>query len=137
MNTGSPRSVPQSIVLVVEDETIIRMLLVEDLESAGRTVIEAENADVAMAVLLENPDIGIVVTDVRMPGSIDGMGLAAWMREHRPAVPIVITSGFATMPDIDAINPAIARVIAKPYRTGDVTNYLASLGPVGSQGMVD
>jgi len=114
-------------VLVVEDEAIIRMLLVEELKDTGLVVVEADGADGAMAILGDGAAIGLVVTDVRMPGSTDGLGLAAWMREHAPGVPIVITSGFSTPPDCQAINPAIIRVVSKPYKPRDVVNLLAAL----------
>ncbi len=114
-------------VLVVEDEAIIRMLLVDELEDAGLVVVEADGADGAMAILRDSAAIGVVVTDVRMPGSTDGLGLAAWMREHAPGVPIVITSGFSAPPDCQVINPAIIRVVSKPYLPRDVVNLLAAL----------
>lgn len=115
------------MILVVEDEAIIRMMLVEELEDAGYFVLEAESADDAVEQLSRWPSIGLVVTDVRMPGSIDGIGLARWMREHRPDVPIVITSGFSTPPDIGAINPAICRIVAKPYQPRDAASWLAAI----------
>ena len=111
-------------MLVVEDETVIRMMLAFELEDTGFVVIEARNADVAMVLITDRPDIAVVVTDVRMPGSIDGLGLAAWMREHAASVPIIITAGFAELPDIAAINPAIARIVAKPYRSQDVATWV-------------
>lgn len=113
-----------TVVLVVEDEGLIRMMLAIELEDAGFVVIEATNADVAMAKITDRPDIAVVVTDVRMPGSVDGLGFAAWMREHAPSVPIVITAGFAELPDIAAINPAIARIVAKPYRPQEVATWV-------------
>ncbi len=69
------------VVLVVEDEAIIRMLLIDELEDAGFVVMEAEGADAAVVILSNGATIGVVVTDVRMPGSMDGLGLAAWMRD--------------------------------------------------------
>ena len=113
-----------TVVLVVEDEAMIRMTLVCELEDAGFVVIEAKNADVAMAMITDRSDIVVVVTDVRMPGSIDGLGLAAWMREHAASVPIVITSALAELPDIAVINPAIARIVAKPYRSQEVAAWV-------------
>jgi CheY-like chemotaxis protein len=114
-------------VLVVEDEATIRLMLVDELEDTGFEVIEAENADIAIAKLKRNLDIRAVVTDVRMPGSMDGLGLANWMREHRDAIPIVITSGFSTSPDIGSTLPSVVKVIAKPYRPQDVANCLADI----------
>ena len=113
-----------TVVLVVEDEAMIRMTLVCELEDAGFVVIEAKNADVAMAMLTDRSDIVVVVTDVRMPGSVDGFGLAAWMREHAASTPIVITSALAELPDIAVINPAIARIVAKPYRSQEVAAWV-------------
>ena len=113
-----------TVVLVVEDEAMIRMTLVCELEDAGFVVIEAKNADVAMAMITDRSDIVVVVTDVRMPGSVDGFGLAAWMREHAASTPIVITSALAELPDIAVINPAIARIVAKPYRSQEVAAWV-------------
>ena len=113
-----------TVVLVVEDEAMIRMTLVCELEDAGFVVIEAKNADVAMAMITDRSDIVVVVTDVRMPGSVDGLGLAAWMREHAASTPIVITSALAELPDIAVINPAIARIVAKPYRSQEVAAWV-------------
>ncbi len=112
------------VVLVVEDEAIIRMMLVDALEDGGFLVVEAENADVAIAHLNSNPEIEVVITDVRMPGSMDGVGLARWMRVERPAIPIIITSGFATPPDIASINPAISLVVPKPYQPHEAPIWL-------------
>jgi FixJ family two-component response regulator len=62
-----------------------------------------------------------------MPGTIDGLGLAAWMRDHHSGVPIVIMSGFASVLDIEAINPAIVRIVAKPYRAREFAVWLGAL----------
>lgn len=124
-------------ILVVEDEAIIRMMLVDELEDAGYFVLEAENADDAVCQLLQWPDLRLVVTDVRMPGSIDGIGLARWMKEHRPDVPIIITSGFSTPPDVGAINPAICRIVAKPYLPRDAASWLAGIGLSGGTAAIN
>lgn len=115
-------------VLVVEDEAIMRTLLAYVLEDEGYRVIEAENADVAVQQLAAYEDIQAVITDVRMPGSIDGLGLAAWMLQHRPTLPIVVTTGFAGIRDVAAINPAIARVVLKPYCAQEAVHWLREMG---------
>ncbi|MCY7280775.1 MAG: response regulator [Sphingomonas bacterium] len=115
------------MVLVVEDEAIIRLMLVDELEDAGFAVIEAEGADAAVALLLNGATIRAVITDVKMPGSMDGLGLAAWMRDQAPRVPIIITSGFATEPNCAAINPAITCVVPKPYSPKSVTALVIAL----------
>jgi len=114
-------------VLVVEDEAIIRMTLVDELEDAGFAVIEAEGADAAVAIMSKGATIRAVITDVRMPGSIDGLGLAAWMLDKAPCIPIIITSGFATVPDCEAINSAITRVVLKPYSPKSVASLVVAL----------
>jgi len=114
-------------VLVVEDEAIIRMMLVDELEDAGIAVIEAEGADAAAAIMSNGATIRAVVTDVRMPGTMDGLGLAAWMRDRAPGVPIIITSGVATESDCEAINPSIKRVISKPYSAKIVVGLIVAL----------
>jgi DNA-binding NtrC family response regulator len=113
-------------VLVVEDEAMIRLVLVEGLEDAGFSVAQAESADAAVALLADGAPALAVVTDVRMPGSMDGLGLAAWMREHRPMVPVFITSGYATPPNAGMLNPAIAAVVPKPYKLGELVALVAS-----------
>ncbi len=114
-------------VLVVEDESVIRMMLVDELEDAGIAVIEANGADAAIAIMRNGAAICLVVTDVRMPGTMDGLGLAAWMRHHAPSVPIIITSGFVTESDCKAINPAVRSIISKPYSAKNIVGMVALL----------
>lgn len=90
-------------------------------------MVEADDADAAVRAFASGVLIHVVVTDVRMPGSMDGMGLAGWMREHAPLVPIIITSGFASAPEIAAINPAIARVVSKPYDPSEIASWVCML----------
>lgn len=115
------------VVLVVEDEAVIRMLLADALEDAGFVVVEADGADAAIATFATREDIDAVVTDLRMPGPRDGLGLAGWMCSHAATVPIIITSGFAAPPDAAATNPCIARVVTKPYNPSDVVGWVTEL----------
>ena len=71
-------------VLVVEDEPIILMDIADQLEGEGFDVFKAENADVAIAILDDNPSIRLIFTDIDMPGSMDGLKLAAAVRERWP-----------------------------------------------------
>jgi len=111
-------------VLVVEDEASIRLSLVYDLQDAGFRVVEARDADEAMSMIASRTDIEAVVTDIGMPGSVDGMGLAHWMRDHVPNIPIIIATAFSGLADLDAVNPAIVRVIIKPYSTDAIVECL-------------
>ena len=100
-------------VLVVEDEALIRMDIVDCLEEAGFAVLEAGNADEALEILESRMDIRLVLTDVDMPGSMDGLRLAAAIRDRWPPVQIIVTSGHVT-PQAHQL-PAGSRFFHKPY----------------------
>lgn len=114
-------------VLVVEDESLIRMVLSEALVVAGLPVIEAGTADEAVKVLCNGRKVGAVVTDIRMPGSMDGIGLCRWMRDHAPDIPIIATSGFAELREARNANPAVIEIVAKPYQPGELAERVAAL----------
>ncbi|MEA2951203.1 MAG: hypothetical protein QOJ96_723 [Alphaproteobacteria bacterium] len=103
-------------VLIVEDEFLVRDILEDHLTSAGYGVISAGNADEAIAILESRPDIHVVFTDIDMPGSMDGLKLAACVRDRWPPVHIIITTGKARPAEI----PANALFIPKPYLGGAV-----------------
>lgn len=98
-------------VLVVEDDAFIRIDVALMIEQVGHTVIEAENADVAIKLMEAEPP-EILVTDVEMPGSMDGLALAAVVAKRWPAVRIVIASGLTTLRK--AAMPVGTRYLAKP-----------------------
>jgi two-component system, response regulator PdtaR len=98
-------------VLVVEDEVLIRDLVSEELGEAGFTVVAANNADRAISILEARQDIQLVFTDIDMPGSMDGLKLAATVRDRWPPVHIIITTGKVRPLEI----PANALFIPKPY----------------------
>jgi hypothetical protein len=78
--------VEMPVVLVVEDETLIRELVAEELEEAGYSVVIANNADQAIAILEARQDIHLVFTDINMPGSMDGLKLAVGLQGGVPVV---------------------------------------------------
>ena len=114
----------RTVVLIVEDEILIRMLLADALRQADFEVIEAANGDEALSVLHTSPDPDVLVTDVRMPGSVDGFELAAYVRRTKPGLKVIITSGHAG-PD-GAIGLADA-FLAKPYELGAIVGSIRSL----------
>ncbi len=99
---SSPR--PKRLtILVVDDEVLLRWMVAEELRAKGFVVVEAANSDEARAILQTSAPISVVMTDVRMPGSMDGLGLAQWVRAARPDLKIVIASAHvpaASSPDI-------------------------------------
>lgn len=101
------------IALVVEDEPILMIQAVTVVEDAGFEVLEARNADEAIAVLESRDDIRVVVTDVQMPGSMDGMKLARAVRDRWPPILIIVVSGHVRpkMGDL----PENVTFLSKPY----------------------
>lgn len=98
-------------VLIVEDEALIRELVAEELQEAGYTVVIANDADQAIAVLEARQDIHLVFTDIDMPGTMNGLKLAAAVRDRWPPVHIIITTGKVRPLEV----PANALFIPKPY----------------------
>jgi two-component system, response regulator PdtaR len=80
-------------ILVVEDEVLIRMMLADELRGRGFDVVEAQNADEALTLLQSPVPVGLVLTDVQLPGAMDGIGLARLLRATRPELKVVIASG--------------------------------------------
>ncbi len=102
------------VIIVSEDEWLVRMFAADFLDEAGFDVLEAANADEALMLLRTRPDVQAIVTDVEMPnGSINGFELARRARERLPGLAILIVSGRA-VPEPDDL-PDDARFLAKPY----------------------
>ena len=101
---------PPHTILIVEDEVLIRLLAADELRARGFGVLEASNADEAIAVLQSGASIDLVFTDVRMPGSMDGFALAQFIHARRPELKLIITSGaLSSSPESDDV------FIRKPY----------------------
>lgn len=100
-------------VLVVEDEVLVRMDIVQWLEDDAFYVLEASNADEAIVILSEHPEVCLMFTDIDMPGSMDGLKLAAAVRDRWPPVKIIVTSGHRALSD-DTL-PVAGRFFNKPY----------------------
>ncbi|WP_176556258.1 response regulator [Rubellimicrobium rubrum] len=115
-------------VLLVEDEALIRMMLAGEFEDGGFEVHEAGSADKAVALLEAGLEVTAVVTDVRMPGSMDGLGLTAWLADRRPGLPVVIISGYVAASEAVGLNPAVVAVLSKPYNPIDIVTLVS--GPV-------
>jgi CheY-like chemotaxis protein len=96
---------------VVEDDSLVRVAICEDLREAGLSVIEAASADEALSYLGAGQPIDLVFTDIQMPGRLDGIGLARRLRARHPALPVVLTSGNAVPPE-DLGGPLF---LPKPY----------------------
>jgi CheY-like chemotaxis protein len=111
--------IKKALVLVVEDEPLLRLMAVDLVEEAGFEAIEATNADEAVRILETRTDIRIVFTDIDMPGSMDGMMLAAAVRDRWPPIEIVIVSGYRRQNDIELPHRSV--FFSKPYDPSVVT----------------
>lgn len=113
------------VVLVVEDDLLLRMDAVDIIRSAGFDVVEAGNADAAIAILEARPNIHVVFTDIQMPGSMDGLKLAKFVKDRWPPIKIIATSGLVRISGDDL--PAGGRFLPKPYRPSEVVQTLREL----------
>jgi len=112
------RSVVPAVVLVVEDEMLLRMRAVDMVEDAGYTSVEAMNADEAVAILESRSDIALLFTDIQMPGSMDGLRLAHAVHERWPPIRIILVSGQLKLADMQI--PADSRFFGKPLQAKDL-----------------
>jgi DNA-binding NtrC family response regulator len=104
------------IVLIVEDETLLRLAAAEHLRDGGFVVIEAANGEEAQAVLESGVSIDLVFSDINMPGALDGVELAVWVAAQDRAPPLLLTSGIASVLDAArAACPNVLAFLAKPY----------------------
>jgi CheY-like chemotaxis protein len=109
-------------VLIVEDEPLIRMGAVKIIEDAGFEVIEAARADEAIRILECRGDIRVVITDIHMPGSMDGLKLAHAVRNRWPPIKIIVTSARDLITEKDL--PEGGRFFAKPFDPIEITGAL-------------
>src|SRR6202049_1114159 len=112
------------VVLIVEDEFILRMDAVDMIAGAGFEVLEAGNADEAIDILESRRDITVVFTDIQMPGSMDGLKLARAVRGRWPPIKIVATSALDVR---ETELPEGGRFLPKPYSPFQVTGVLREL----------
>jgi CheY-like chemotaxis protein len=113
------------VVLIVEDEFLLRSHAVDMIAGAGFEVVEAANADEAIEILEARRDIAVVFTDIQMPGSMDGLKLARAVRGRWPPIKIVATSGQFDAATIDL--PEGGRFLPKPYSPGQIAGVLREL----------
>jgi CheY-like chemotaxis protein len=122
---GYPAGEGQPIVLVVEDEPLLRMLAVEVVEEAGFIAIEAQDADEAVILLESRTDITLLFTDINMPGNMDGLKLAHSVRDRWPPIKILVVSGQVRLQSSDL--PTNSCFLGKPYQASALVDELRSL----------
>ena len=118
-------SVVPAVVLVVEDEMLLRMRAVDMVEDAGYIPVEAADADQAVAILESRSDIALMFTDIQMPGSMDGLGLAHSVHERWPPIKIIMVSGQLKLANTDI--PTDSRFFEKPFEAGEMIAEMQSM----------
>jgi CheY-like chemotaxis protein len=120
-----PGASKRPVVLIVEDETLVRLNAVEMIETDGFEVIEATSADDAILILEQRNDIRLIFTDIDMPGSMDGLKLAHFVKGRWPPIKIIATSGHAKITESEL--PEGSRFLAKPYAAATITRAIHQL----------
>lgn len=109
----------QPRILVVEDEFLIRLTLVEALSDEGFVVLEAETGDAALPILQSNDTISLLLTDIQLPGTLNGHALASKARENLPDLPIIFMTGRPSAADgADGSDRDV--FISKPYTLANI-----------------
>jgi CheY-like chemotaxis protein len=122
---SEPEAVPNTkAILVVEDEFLIRLTISDELIAAGFRVIQAASADEALRVLQGGIAVDLVLTDVRMPGSLDGLELARRVRANWPMLKVIMVSGDLLMIPADG---SIDLFFPKPYSPAYVSDAVKQL----------
>ncbi|WP_449410667.1 response regulator [Methylobacterium komagatae] len=111
------------VVLVVEDEFLIRMVAADMLMDEGFLVLEATTADEAWPLLESHSEIGVLFTDINMPGRMDGLTLASRVAERWPHIRLVVTSGRCGLSSDEL--PDNGRFVQKPYQHRDLVTAIA------------
>lgn len=118
---------PPPVILVVEDEVLVRSVVAAYLRECGFDVIEAGGAEEAIRVLQAEIRVDIVFSDVNMPGSMDGFGLAQWVRRERPWLKVILTSGAARTAQAAGDLCESGPILAKPYDHAELEQHIRAL----------
>ena len=119
----------QQVVLVAENEILVRLTIADYLRDAGYAVVEAATAIEALEVFASDEPVDVIFTDVQMPGAMDGLMLVRWVHEHHPGTQVLVTSGTGDAALSAGLIPYDA-FFSKPYPIEEVANRIRSLiGP--------
>lgn len=115
----------KKLVLVVEDDALLKMAAADLVTEAGYVALQASNADEALAILYARADIDLVFTDVEMPGTMNGLKLCQFIRERWPPVKLILVSGAAILAEHDL--PEGSRFFGKPYHDHAIVKEMARM----------
>ena len=122
-----PRYAAPTHLLVVDDDLLVREPIADYLREVGYEVLEAGDAHEAIDELDHADHVDLVFSDVRMPGELDGVGLARWMQAHRPGVPVLLTSGYDGTGWLPGELGRDVRLLQKPYTQDQVLGHIRRL----------
>jgi CheY-like chemotaxis protein len=111
-------------ILAAEDEALVRILIVDALESAGHSVLEAGDGEEALELVRRNPDLDALVTDVRMP-KLDGFGLALAARRLKPDIPVLFMTGYTDTGVPSSLSAC--KVLVKPFDPNLIVSELGAM----------
>ena len=114
-------------VLVVDDDLLVREPIADYLREVGYQVLEAGDAHEAIELVDHADHVDLVFSDVRMPGDLDGVGLARWVRAHRPDLPVLLTSGYDGSGWLGGELGREVRLLQKPYTQDQVLRHIKRL----------
>jgi CheY-like chemotaxis protein len=126
LGSAIPETREPSVILVVEDEDLVRQSTADFLRMSDFGVVEAPTADAAIELLTAGTAVDLVFSDIRMPGRNNGFELADWINTHRPALPVLLTSGYAGG---GAVAQSHRPILAKPYSYDGLLRRITALLP--------
>ncbi len=124
---SSPVPLHPLTVLVVDDDLLVREPIADYLREVGYEVLEAGDAHCAIDVVEHAEHVDLVFSDVRMPGELDGVGLARWVRAHYPDLPVLLTSGYDGAGSLGGDLGREVRLLQKPYTQDQVLRQIRRL----------
>ena len=125
-NTQCKNGHPPPTILVVEDEPLVRLLIVDYLRSVGYLVIEAGSADEAVAAISAGARVHLVFSDVGLPGMMGGFSFAVWIRNHYRSIPVILTSGVSSaIPPLNRQH--LIPFLPKPYQPQEAADLIATV----------
>jgi CheY-like chemotaxis protein len=122
---NNPKSTAPVTILVVDDEVLLRLSMASEFRKHGYTAIEAASADEALSILQSGAVVHAILTDIRMPGSLDGLGLVRRVHAEWPEIRMVVTSG--SVPRVDLRQIGVAGFFPKPYKISAIIRLIAAV----------
>lgn len=112
-------------MLVVEDEVLVRLMICEELRERGLRVVEAVSADQAADVLRSSSDVDLIISDIKMPGQLDGLALARYVDANHPGLPMILAS--AAFWNRAELPGCVQGLFPKPYAVDGVVNRICEV----------